>query len=87
MATTPTQARKDMAAAFAAGFDIDPDEAYAAADAAWSNLNPQSVPFSHALSVAVVALNAAQKVREAATQKTKEDVANVMEWLSAGRPE
>lgn len=65
MTQTPTEYRRAMAAAFAAQFGIDADEAYAAANAAWSNLNPQSVPFSSALSVAIVALDAAQKVREA----------------------
>jgi hypothetical protein len=60
---TPTEARKAEAANFAAQLGLDPDELYEAAVAAWSNLNPQSVLFSHALSVAGVALRAAQEVR------------------------
>ena len=58
-----TQSRKDMSRAFAENMGLDPDELHAAAWAAWSNLNPQSVPFSSALSVAGVALKAAQDVR------------------------
>lgn len=60
---TPTQARKDQAASFATQLGLDPDELYEGAVAAWSNLNPQSVLFSHALSVAGVTLRAAQEVR------------------------
>lgn len=56
--------RRAMATAFGTGLGVDPDELYAAAEAAWSNLNPDSVSFSHAPSVAGVALLAAQKVRQ-----------------------
>lgn len=50
--------RKKQARSFAEQLDLDPDALYRAAEAAWSNLNPQSVPFEHALSVAGVALRA-----------------------------
>ncbi len=56
-------ARKATAKRFAEQLQVDPDELYAAAEAAWSNLNPQRVLFDHALSVAAVALRAAQQVR------------------------
>lgn len=65
MSDTPTQSRKAQSASFAETMGLDPDELHAAVWAAWSNLNPQSVPFSQALSVAGVALKAAQDVRQA----------------------
>jgi hypothetical protein len=58
---TPTQARKDQARRFAGELGLDADALYAGADAAWSNLNPQSVRFEQALSVAAVVLLAARK--------------------------
>ncbi len=60
---TPTEQRKAEAARFAGQLDLDPAALYRAAEAAWSNLNPQSVPFGHALSVAGVALRAAMHPR------------------------
>jgi hypothetical protein len=63
---TPTEYRKLTAANFGAQLGLDPDELYEGAMAAWSNLNPDRVPFDHALSVAGVALRAAQEVRNAA---------------------
>lgn len=60
---TPTEQRKEQARQFAGRLNLDPDALYRAADAAWSNLNPQSVPFEHALSVAGVALRAAMHPR------------------------
>jgi hypothetical protein len=50
--STPTQHRKDEAARFAAQLGLDGDELFAGAMAAWSNLNPQTVTFTRALSVA-----------------------------------
>ena len=43
---------------------VDGDELHAAAEAVWSNLNPDRVLFTHALSVAGVALQAAKAVRD-----------------------
>jgi hypothetical protein len=56
---TPAQARRASVDRFAAQLGLDPDALARAADAAWSNLNPQSVLFESALSVAGVALQAA----------------------------
>lgn len=41
---------------------VDPDALYEAAEAAWSNLNPQSVSFDYALSVAFVAIRAYNQI-------------------------
>jgi hypothetical protein len=59
---TKTQHRKEQAARFAAQLGLNPEQLYAATDAVWSNLNPQTVSFDHALSVAAVALRAARDV-------------------------
>lgn len=61
--------RKALAACFAARLGVDPDELYAASDAVWSNLNPQSVPYGIALSAAGAALSAALRVRKAADER------------------
>jgi hypothetical protein len=56
---TITEVRQASAQRFADKLGLDGEALYRAALAAWSNLNPQSVPFDHALSVAAVALKAA----------------------------
>jgi hypothetical protein len=56
---TPAELCKRQAADFAAQLDVDPGALYRAAMAAWSSLNPQSVSFDSALSVAGAALRAA----------------------------
>lgn len=53
--------REETARAFARQIDVDPDQLVAAADAVWSNLNPDRTPYDRALSVAGVALSAAKK--------------------------
>jgi hypothetical protein len=71
MTLTPTEHRKQAAASFAAQLGIDPAALYEGAIAAWSNLNPQSVPFEHALSVAGVVLRAARDVPRASWRKCR----------------
>jgi hypothetical protein len=56
--------RDTQADSFAAQLGVDNVELRAAADAVWSNLNPDRVPYSRALSAAGVALRAAQKARQ-----------------------
>lgn len=56
---TPRQAREAQARAFAAQLGVDPDQLVRAADAVWSNLNPDRVNYDTALSAAGVALRAA----------------------------
>lgn len=57
-------ARYRKAATLAAQMGLDATQLTAAADAAWSNLNPKLVPYESALSVAAVALKAAQDVAD-----------------------
>lgn len=53
------QAREDQARRFATQLGLDGDCLIRGAEAAWSNLNPQSTPYERALSVAAVVLQAA----------------------------
>lgn len=55
---TKTEARRQQAARFAEQLGVDPAALFAGAMAAWSNLNPQTVSFEQALSVAGVVLAA-----------------------------
>lgn len=56
---SPTGYRRDAARRFTRHLGIDPEALFRASMAVWSNLNPQSVTFEQALSVAGVALRAA----------------------------
>lgn len=58
---TPTrlQARRMESDSFAAQLEIPKEALWAAANAVWSNLGPQQASFTHALSLAGVALRAA----------------------------
>jgi hypothetical protein len=56
---TPAQFREGQARRFAAQLGLDGDALLAGAVAAWSNLNPQTVAFERALSVAAAVLLAA----------------------------
>lgn len=59
-APSPRRFRRDEVERFAAQLGLDADALDRAATAVWSNLNPQSVSFERALSVAGVALQAAR---------------------------
>ena len=59
---SPTDDRREQAHRFAVELGLEGEPLYAAATAAWSNLNPQTVSFDTALSVAGVALRAAAAV-------------------------
>lgn len=62
---TPTEARRASAARLAEPLGLDGDALHAAALAVWSNLNPQTVTYERALSVAAVALAAAEHYQAA----------------------
>lgn len=57
--------REQQAARLAARLGLDPAALIAGAEAAWSNLNPQSAPYDRALSIAAAVLQAASPAGEA----------------------
>lgn len=59
--------REGLAARYAAHMELDPAELIAAAEAVWGNLNPQSVAYEIALSVAAAALVAVKNTRREGT--------------------
>ena len=62
--TSPRQYRAMQAWRFADQLGVDREELRAAADAVWSNMNQMSTGYDRALSIAGVALLAAQRERE-----------------------
>jgi hypothetical protein len=59
--------RRAEAAAFAEQMHLDPDQLFVAAEACWAQLNPQSKPFTSAVSMAAVALRAVDDLARGAS--------------------
>jgi len=79
--------RRDQAQRFAGELGINGDDLYQAAMAVWSNLNPQTVTFERALSVAGAALAAvARSALTDTTDKIEEDALAALGKLSKGGP-
>lgn len=76
-----SQARRQSSDRFARQLGLAPEELWRAANAVWSNLNPDRHPFDRALSLAGVALRAAAEVNDETKHAKGRDCARTEEVL------